>query len=87
MQQLTITMRVKALNLDFNMKKNILLNIGLVIGGNLSGLILITRAGGSQGVQLIFTTGINNVAAGTTTNPGTGGYLNACTKVITTYAI
>ena len=48
----------------------------LTNGGNLSGLILITRAGGSQGVQLIFTTGINNVAAGTTTNPGTGGYLN-----------
>ena len=33
MQQLTITMHAKALNLDFNMKKNILLNIGLVIGG------------------------------------------------------
>jgi hypothetical protein len=48
----------------------------LTNGGNLSGLILITIAGGSRGVQLIFTTGINNVAAGTTTNPGTGGYLN-----------
>ena len=44
-------------------------------GSNLTGLLLITLAGGSTGVQLVFATNTSDIAVGLTSEPAGGNYL------------
>ena len=60
----------------------------LTNGGNNSALIMVTRAGGSRGVQLVSSTNSNaDIVVGTTSEPAGGNYLRVWMSAVGTMSI